>query len=89
MRDTYKKVTQKNGVVIDGAPQVGDDIVLGLARSQEIARNQLGSLMDQLVKRMLTIRSRFAPIAEQNDGWVFTSCERGRKERNHVVDTIN
>lgn len=62
---TYKKVTQENGMVIHGGSQVSNDIVLGLAGCQEIARNQLSSLVNQLVKRMLTIGSRFTPVQKK------------------------
>src|SRR5262249_13158104 len=33
-----------------------------LIKRYEVARNQSRSLMDQLVKRMLTVRSRFTPV---------------------------
>mmetsp|Transcript_4222 Transcript_4222/g.8573 ORF Transcript_4222/g.8573 Transcript_4222/m.8573 type:complete len:425 (-) Transcript_4222:52-1326(-) len=48
-------------MVIDRTVEVGRDIVLGLARSQEIAWNDFGSLVDQLVKRVLSVGSRFTP----------------------------
>lgn len=51
-----EKVGHENGVVL--AIRNG---VLGAARCQEITRNQLCALMNELVKGMLPIRARLAP----------------------------
>ena len=48
-------------MVIDGSSEGRRDIVLSLARRQEIARDDLRSLMNQLVKCVLSVRARFSP----------------------------
>jgi len=59
-----EKVTQKNRVVVDGSTKLSRNIILCLAGSQKVARNDLGSLVNQLVESVLTVGSRFSP----NDG---------------------
>jgi hypothetical protein len=59
---TYKKVTQEDGMVIHWASQISHHIVLCLTRSQKITWNQLCSLVNELIKGMLSIRSRLAPV---------------------------
>lgn len=51
-------------MVVHRSSNLSRDIVLGLARSQEIAGNDLSSLMDQLIKSVLAVGSRLSP----NDG---------------------
>ncbi len=38
------------------------DRIDGLGKSNEVARDQFGSLVDQLIERVLTVCSRFAPV---------------------------
>lgn len=47
--------------MIDRAAQLSGDIILSLTGSQEIARDNLGTLVNQLVKGVLTISTRFTP----------------------------
>lgn len=47
--------------MIHGSADDRRQIVLCLARSNEIARDQLCTLMNQLIKRMLPIGSWFSP----------------------------
>lgn len=51
-------------MVVHRSSNLSRDIVLSLARRQEIAGNDLSSLMDQLIKSVLAVGSRFSP----NDG---------------------
>ncbi len=50
--------------MIDGSANACRQIVLRLAGSNEIARDQLGTLVNQLVKGVLSVGSWFSP----NDG---------------------
>jgi hypothetical protein len=49
-----EKITEQNRVMFA-------DGMMRLNGSQEIARNQLRSLVNQLIKRMLAVRTRLAP----------------------------
>ena len=56
-----KKVGQENGMVIDGTIQGGGNVIVRLTGGQKIAGNQFRALVDQLVKGVLTVRTRFTP----------------------------
>mmetsp|Transcript_16392 Transcript_16392/g.37595 ORF Transcript_16392/g.37595 Transcript_16392/m.37595 type:complete len:276 (+) Transcript_16392:412-1239(+) len=56
-----KVVRHEDGVVIGRGTNVLGDIVLGLAGGQEIARDEFGSLVDQLVEGVLSVGSGFSP----------------------------
>lgn len=74
---TYKIVTQENGMVVNRTVEVSRDVVLSLARSQEIAGNDFGSLVDQLIKCVLPVGSWFTPvICHENNGLMRDTVRR-------------
>mmetsp|Transcript_24882 Transcript_24882/g.37965 ORF Transcript_24882/g.37965 Transcript_24882/m.37965 type:complete len:308 (+) Transcript_24882:34-957(+) len=54
-------VGKKDGVVVNGCTNVLGQVIVGIDGSQEIARDELGSLVDELVEGMLSVGSGFSP----------------------------